>query len=88
VTKASASLRLLIREDCHLCTDMERALDIHCQRAGLAWQREDIDRNPQLVQQYGLDVPVLLKGERLLMAHFFDAVLWQAFVQEQQRSKA
>jgi len=48
-------LTFYTREDCHLCEQVLSML----QRVGLSWQSVDIDRDPELVEKYGIRVPVL-----------------------------
>jgi glutaredoxin len=54
---------LYSRVGCHLCEDAEAALD------ALSWtyERVDISGNPGLERLYGHDVPVLVRGEQVLL---------------------
>ena len=53
-------LRLLSREDCHLCEIAQRELDI----LGVRYEMVDVDSDAGLEHQYGNAIPVLLYGER------------------------
>lgn len=52
-------LKLLGREDCHLCEVAQRELD----RLGVRYEVVDIDDDPELEQRYNEDIPVVLYGE-------------------------
>ena len=53
-------LRLLSREDCHLCEVAQRALD----SLGAVYELVDVDDDKALLQRYGDLIPVLLYGEQ------------------------
>jgi glutaredoxin len=48
-------LILYTRADCHLCDQVIMMLD----RVGVHWRPVDIEDDPELVELYGLRVPVL-----------------------------
>jgi hypothetical protein len=48
-------LILYTRADCHLCDQVIMMLDA----VGVRWRPVDIDADPELVERYGLRVPVL-----------------------------
>ena len=52
-------LILYSRADCHLCDQVIMMLD----RAGVRWRPVDIDDDPELVERYGLKVPVLRRPD-------------------------
>jgi glutaredoxin len=54
---------LYSRAGCHLCEAAEAALDAQ----GWAYERVDISGNLDLERLYGWDVPVLVRGERMLL---------------------
>jgi thioredoxin reductase (NADPH) len=60
-TQPVPTLRLLSREDCHLCEVAQRDLDI----LGTSYDVVDIDRDDDrtLVERYNDVIPVLLYGE-------------------------
>jgi hypothetical protein len=60
VEKNSPTLRLLSREDCHLCEIVQRDLDM----LGLRYEMVDVDSDVGLEQLYGDSIPVLLYGDR------------------------
>jgi glutaredoxin len=53
-------LRLLVRQDCHLCEDAAGLL----RGMGVPFATVDVDSDPGLVRAYGDAVPVLLYGDR------------------------
>ena len=52
-------LRLISREDCHLCEIAQRDLDI----LGVPYEVVDVDLDDDLRERYGELIPVLLYGE-------------------------
>ena len=65
-------LVLYSRQSCPLCDEFEHALQLLADEQAFSWQKIDVDSDPSLQQQYGLDVPVLTRGEEMLCQHFFD----------------
>jgi len=63
-------LTLFVREGCHLCEDMQVALADFQTELGFSLLRQDIAGNPELIEEYGLLIPVLKDGEREI-CHFF-----------------
>jgi hypothetical protein len=55
----TAELRLLTRQECHLCEVAESDL----RRMGIRFQLTDVDSDVELQRQYGDAVPVLLMGD-------------------------
>jgi len=55
----SEPLRLLSREDCHLCEITQRDLDI----LGVPYEVIDVDQDDDLQERYGELIPVVLQGE-------------------------
>ena len=49
------------RKDCHLCDQVKATLARLEKRGGLSfvWQEVDVDSDPELVRQYGEQVPVV-----------------------------
>lgn len=60
---------LLSRKGCHLCEEAERLLE--ALRVPFEWR--SVDEDPRWVARYGFRVPVLLRGERVLMEGRFEA---------------
>jgi len=56
---AGGPLRLLSREDCHLCEIAQRDLDI----LGVSYEVVDVDQDDALCERYGELIPVLLQGD-------------------------
>ncbi|MCL2830141.1 MAG: glutaredoxin family protein [Betaproteobacteria bacterium] len=75
--EAGARLKLLSRTYCHLCHDMERALEpllaeARADGADLLLEILDVDSDPALEERWGDLVPVLLAGEIELCHYFLD----------------
>lgn len=51
----SEPLILYSRADCHLCDTVIVMMD----KAGVPWRPVNIDRDPELIQKYGVRVPVV-----------------------------
>jgi len=56
-------LRLLAREDCHLCEIVQRNLDI----LGVPYEVVDVDQDDLLQEEYGEAIPVLMHGDEEVM---------------------
>lgn len=69
---AASSLTLYGRSGCHLCEDMEAALDELQKELGFRLERIDIDSDPGLVDAYGTLVPVLKDGNTEICHYFLD----------------
>ncbi len=65
-------LRLLSRTYCHLCHDMEAALQPLLMALGGGVEVVDIDLYPQLEERWGELVPVLLHGDVELCHYYLD----------------
>lgn len=65
-------LRLMSRGYCHLCHDMEAALQPLLQEFGVSMEVLDVDADPALEAKYDELVPVLLLGEEELCHYFLD----------------
>jgi hypothetical protein len=59
---APATLVLITRQGCCLCEGLEEKL----RTLAMPLERRDVDADPALQTRYGLEVPVLLAGEREL----------------------
>ena len=69
-TETTPTLRLLSREDCHLCEIAQRDLDI----LGVGYEVVDIDRDEDesLLERYNDFIPVILYGESEIARAPFD----------------
>jgi thioredoxin reductase (NADPH) len=65
-------LTLLSRSYCHLCHDMEVALQPLLEEFGAQVKVLDVDADPALEAKYDELVPVLLHGETELCHYFLD----------------
>jgi glutaredoxin len=56
---------LYTRQGCHLCADAHQVLEEARQRHGFGLESVDIDTDPELVDRYGEQVPVVLVDGKL-----------------------
>lgn len=79
-------LTLYGRVYCHLCDDMELALQALLDDLGGAWVFDlevvDVDLDDALEIQFGERVPVLCAGARELCHYFLDASAVRAYLAE------
>jgi len=62
-----AQLLLYYREGCHLCEELASLLFRGWPQLAEGMQWRDVDSHPQWAENYGLRVPVLLEGGRLVV---------------------
>ena len=53
-------LTLLTRPGCHLCDVAKETMDRVAAKSGEAWTEVDISADPELEDEYGLRIPVVL----------------------------
>ena len=68
------------RPDCHLCQDMQHALEELQEPYAFNFSFVDIDENPRLVILYGTIVPVLLGNGQEICRHHLDFPALKAFL--------
>lgn len=51
---------LIRKPGCHLCDDAQSVIEKVCGDLGVPWECKDIDRDPQLHDQYWEQIPVVL----------------------------
>ena len=64
-------LRLYGRAYCHLCTDMQAALQALAGELGFSVEYHDVDADPRLEERYGELVPVLEDDSGEEICHYF-----------------
>jgi glutaredoxin len=72
---ASAGLRdvtLYTRPGCHLCDEAKSAIAPLLREFGVALREVNIDRDPDLKERYGSDIPVIFIGKRKAAKHRVD----------------
>jgi hypothetical protein len=71
------TLIVYYRVGCHLCEQMVVSLyqeqTKHQNDVQFAIEIIDIDEDPELVQKYNIDVPVVMYQDEVIFYHFFDA---------------
>ena len=60
------------RFGCHLCEDLLQQLTLLQQEHDFNITEVDIDSSPQLIDQYGSQVPVVTCGEEQICHYFLD----------------
>lgn len=75
-------LTLYGRSYCHLCHDMELALEPLRLELGFEIKPVDVDSDPVLEARLGELVPVLMAGERELCHYHLDPVAVRAYLAE------
>jgi len=65
-------IRLMSRKVCCLCDDAKQVVATLADAGLCSWETVDVDRSKTLMVSYGMDVPVLLVGDRLLFKHRVD----------------
>jgi glutaredoxin len=64
VTASSPRVRLLSKPGCHLCDDARAVVDAVCADLGETYEEVDITADPDLMRQYGEEIPVTLVDGR------------------------
>jgi glutaredoxin len=67
--------KLYTRIGCGLCEEMEHALHDylnHSRENAFEYQKIDIDRDSGLKKRYNADVPLLVRGDEVVLQYFFD----------------
>ncbi len=64
------------RKGCHLCDVVKETLAQVQGEADFQWREVDIDTDPELVEAYGMEVPVvMLDGKKVAKYHLDEAML-------------
>ena len=67
MTAGSARFRLLVRQDCELCLELEAMLAADPRVAAAGLQIVDLATSPALLERFTYRVPILFVGERELV---------------------
>ena len=62
-------IQIMTRRECCLCDDAKAVLEVLAADGACTWEPVDVDRDKALLVRFGLDVPVLMLGERELFRH-------------------
>lgn len=76
------TLTLYGRGYCHLCHDMEVALEPLQRSLGFDLELVDVDEFPAIEERLGELVPVLMAGTRELCHYFLDEAAVRAYLSE------
>lgn len=74
------SLTLFTRQSCALCDYMVLALEMLRPRFRFAYTKIDVDTDDDLIDQYGLRVPVLLDRDHEICAGHFEPAVLEAYL--------
>jgi len=56
-------LTLYSKEECHLCDEMEKAINLLPASMNVKLRKIDISKNPELEEKYGREIPILFSGD-------------------------
>lgn len=65
------TLRLYVREGCHLCEEMHAALQQLPRNREFLLEMVDVDRSPDKLDDYGSRIPVLESAEGDCLSEYF-----------------
>lgn len=65
-------IRILSKPDCHLCDDAKQIIERVTERLPIEIEVIDIERDPELFNQYRYDIPVIFLEERKIFKHRVD----------------
>ncbi len=68
------ALTFYYRDGCHLCEDMWHQLREIQEQRSFGIQFENIDMDPELKERYGLLIPVLAAGEKVICNYYLDPI--------------
>ena len=80
---APALLTLFGRSNCHLCEDMQRALQDIRKAISFELSVVDIDADPVLAEKYGEFVPVLMAGDTEICHYYLDPQALRSYFRHQ-----
>jgi len=75
---------LMSRQACCLCDEAKAVLASVAAEGLCSWEEVNVDRDKALLVRYGMDVPVLLLGERELFRHRVDREALVMALQQQE----
>jgi glutaredoxin len=78
---------LYTRRGCHLCDEAKLAMAPLVEEFGAALREVDVDSDPALAAQHGLDVPVILLDGRKAAKHRVDARKLRRQLEEARRKR-
>ncbi len=69
--KSPLRIEVLSRPGCGLCEEMIGELEFYLARTPFDFAVRDISEDQQLIDKYGLDIPILMINEREISRHTF-----------------
>ncbi|MDA0822978.1 MAG: glutaredoxin family protein [Proteobacteria bacterium] len=73
-------LTVYTRRACTLCDHLVLALELMQPRCDFAYEKIDVDLNPDLAERYGLRVPVLVEGQVEVCSGHCDPALIETYL--------
>ncbi|MCI0443635.1 glutaredoxin family protein [bacterium] len=65
-------IKILSKPDCHLCDEAKEAIERVTKRLPIEMEVIDIEKDPELFNQYRYDIPVIFLDERKIFKHRVD----------------
>jgi len=84
-SKSAAAIELTLygRNACHLCEDMQQALQELQESIGFSFKWVDIDADPGLYERYNTQVPVLMHDDREICHYFLDPEALKSYFRQE-----
>lgn len=76
----SSKLQLIIRSGCHLCDDMLEGIKEYEQDRDFTLEVIDIMGQPELEQEFGQRIPVLMSENEVICEYFLDSVRLKHYI--------
>ena len=68
----SAKIKILSKQDCHLCDEAKETIQRVTKRLSIEVEVIDIEKDPELFNQYRNDIPVIFLNDRKVFKHRVD----------------
>ena len=65
-------IKILSKSDCHLCDEAKQTIERVTKRLPIDIEVVDIEKDPELFNQYRYDIPVIFLDERKIFKHRVD----------------
>jgi len=65
-------IKILSKPDCHLCDEAKQTIERVTERLPIEIEVIDIEKDPELFNQYRYDIPVIFLDERKIFKHRVD----------------
>jgi glutaredoxin len=68
----SNKVKILSKQDCHLCDEAKETIERVTKRLPIEVEMIDIEKDPELLNQYRYDIPVIFLNDRKIFKHRVD----------------